>query len=118
VLGVTLLAIFVFFASHPSSPYIPYAPCPPRRGKGGAFLLVLQLFMAVTAAGSAEQIAVSSLASYDIYKEYINPKATGKQMVLVSRVMVVVYAILSGENAVHTMVACSCCTRGCVPFPR
>ncbi len=42
-------------------------------GKGGAFLMVLQLFMAVTAAGSAEQIAVSSLAAYDIYKEYINP---------------------------------------------
>lgn len=69
-------------------------------GKGGAFLLVLQLFMAVTSSGSAEQIAFSSLFSYDVYREYFNPKATGKQMVLVSRIMVCVYSVLSGVFAV------------------
>jgi Na+/proline symporter len=37
-------------------------------GAGGGFLLVLQLWMAVTASGSAEQIAVSSLISYDVYR--------------------------------------------------
>lgn len=37
-------------------------------GAGGAFLLVFQLWMAVTASGSAEQIAVSSLVAYDVYR--------------------------------------------------
>ncbi|KAL6748794.1 urea active transporter [Haematococcus lacustris] len=69
-------------------------------GKGGAFLMVLQLFMAVTASGSAEQIAVSSLFSYDVYREYFNPQATGRQLVLTSRIMVIVYAVLSGVFAI------------------
>jgi hypothetical protein len=38
---------------------------------------------AVTSSGSAEQIAVSSLITYDLYKTYINPKATPKQLILV-----------------------------------
>jgi len=46
-------------------------------GKSGAILIVTMLFMAVTSAGSAELVAVSSLCTYDIYKTYINPKATG-----------------------------------------
>lgn len=37
-------------------------------GPGGGFLLVFQLWMAVTASGSAEQIAVSSLIAYDVYR--------------------------------------------------
>ena len=41
--------------------------------------MLIMLFMAVTSTGSAEQIAVSSLYAYDVYREYINPKATGKQ---------------------------------------
>ncbi len=69
-------------------------------GQGGAFLMVLQLFMAVTAAGSAEQIAVSSLFSYDIYREYINPQATGQRMVLTGRIGVALYSVLSGVFAV------------------
>ncbi|GAX77380.1 hypothetical protein CEUSTIGMA_g4826.t1 [Chlamydomonas eustigma] len=69
-------------------------------GQGGAFLMVLQLFMAVTASGSAEQIAVSSLIAYDVYKTYINPAATDKQVIFVSRIMVVVYGILSGLFAI------------------
>jgi Na+/proline symporter len=43
-------------------------------GKGGAFILLLQLFMAITSTGSAEIIAVSSILTYDIYYEYINPE--------------------------------------------
>ncbi|KAL6756843.1 hypothetical protein V8C86DRAFT_1810197 [Haematococcus lacustris] len=69
-------------------------------GQGGAFLLVLQLFMAVTSTGSAEQIAVASLFSYDVYREYFNPQATGRQLVLTSRIMIVVYAVLSGVFAI------------------
>jgi Na+/proline symporter len=56
--------------------------------------------MAVTAAGSAEQIAVSSLFAYDVYRDYINKKATGKQLVFVSRCGVVVYGVISGVLAI------------------
>lgn len=38
---------------------------------------------AVTSSGSAEQIAVSSLMTYDLYQTYINPKATPRQLILV-----------------------------------
>merc|ERR1719359_1308909 len=43
-------------------------------GPGGAFILLLQLFMAISSTGSAEIIAVSSILTYDIYYEYINPE--------------------------------------------
>ncbi len=46
-------------------------------GKAGSILIVTMLFMAVTSAGSAELVAVSSLFTYDIYRTYMNPKATG-----------------------------------------
>ena len=69
-------------------------------GAGGAFLLVFQLWMAVTASGSAEQIAVSSLIAYDVYRPYINPKASGKQVILVSRAVVIAYGLLSGVLAI------------------
>lgn len=49
-------------------------------GKSGAALVLIMLFMAVTSTGSAEQIAVSSLVAYDVYREYFNPKATGKDV--------------------------------------
>ena len=38
---------------------------------------------AVTSSGSAEQIAVSSLITYDLYKTYIHPAATPKQLIMV-----------------------------------
>jgi Na+/proline symporter len=43
-------------------------------GSGGAFLLLLQLFMAITSTGSAEIIAVSSIITYDVYYTYLNPE--------------------------------------------
>jgi len=43
-------------------------------GPGGAFILLLQLFMAITSTGSAEIIAVSSILTYDIYYTYLNPE--------------------------------------------
>ncbi|KAK9363461.1 hypothetical protein V1504DRAFT_431020 [Lipomyces starkeyi] len=49
-------------------------------GKGGAMCSLLLIFMAVTSASSAELIAVSSIGTYGIYKTYINPRATGKQL--------------------------------------
>ena len=80
--------------SESNSGLVPPALAVAMMGKGGAFLCVLQLFMAVTATACAEQIAVASIVAYDIYRPYINRKATGKQLVLLQRVMVVVYAII------------------------
>merc|ERR1719267_167054 len=48
-------------------------------GSGGAFLLLLQLFMAITSTGSAEIIAVSSILTYDVYYEYINPELKSRR---------------------------------------
>lgn len=62
-------------------------------GKGGAVAVLLLVFMAVTSAMSAELIAVSSIYTYDFYQTYINPKATGKQLIYMSHSMVVAFAI-------------------------
>ncbi|EFJ41619.1 hypothetical protein VOLCADRAFT_68028, partial [Volvox carteri f. nagariensis] len=69
-------------------------------GKGGAFLMTLQLFMAVTATACAEQMAVATIVAYDIYKPYINRNADGRTMVMLQRVMVVTYAVISGVVSV------------------
>ena len=65
-------------------------------GKGGATLILIMLFMAVTSTGSAELIAVSSLISYDVYRAYINKEATGEQILKVSRITVFVFGALMG----------------------
>lgn len=63
-------------------------------GKGGAAATVLLIFMAVTSASSAELIAVSSIFTYDVYKNYINPAATGRFLIRMSHVACIVYAIV------------------------
>ncbi|MDA7997894.1 MAG: sodium:solute symporter family protein, partial [Nitrosopumilus sp.] len=69
-------------------------------GDVGAIMVLTMLFMAVTSAGSAELIAVSSLITYDIYRTYKNPKATGRQLVKVSRAAIVGFGIGMGGLAV------------------
>jgi SSS family transporter len=69
-------------------------------GPGGAFLLSLQLFLAITSTANCEMLAVASLTAYDIYKRYINPNATGTQMIIVSRIMVFVWGVISGCIAI------------------
>jgi Na+/proline symporter len=49
--------------------------------------------MAVTSCASAELIAVSSLLTFDVYKEYFQPKATPKQLIFVSHVMICVFGL-------------------------
>jgi len=65
-------------------------------GDGGGVLIIIMLFMAITSTGSAECIAVSSLITYDIYRTYINPNATGKKILTVSRIGVFVFGLLMG----------------------
>lgn len=63
-------------------------------GKGGAGLMLLLLFMAVTSSTSAELIAVSSLITFDIYKTYIKPTATSRQLVNMSHIGIIIYALV------------------------
>jgi len=58
------------------------------------------LIRAVTSAGSSELIAVSSLCTYDIYRTYINPNATGKQILKVSRIIILAFGCFMGLLAV------------------
>lgn len=69
-------------------------------GEVGAVLVLTMLFMAVTSAGSAELIAVSSLITYDVYRTYKNPAATGKQLLKVSRYTIIGFGIGMGGLAV------------------
>ena len=69
-------------------------------GEIGAILVLAMLFMAVTSAGSAELIAVSSIVTYDLYRTYKNPNATGKQLVKVSRATIVAFGLGMGGLAV------------------
>lgn len=63
-------------------------------GKGGAACTLVLIFMAVTSATSAELIAVSSIFTYDVYQTYFNPKATGKSLIYMSHLCVIVFGFL------------------------
>ncbi|XP_072052339.1 urea-proton symporter DUR3-like isoform X2 [Arachis hypogaea] len=79
---------------------VPPATAVALMGKGGSILLLTMLFMAVTSAGSSELIAVSSLCTYDIYRTYINPNASGKKILKVSRSVVLGFGCFMGLLAV------------------
>ncbi|KAJ9264595.1 hypothetical protein DTO212C5_7098 [Paecilomyces variotii] len=68
-------------------------------GKGGAFSLLLVVFMCVTSTTSAELIAVSSIFSFDVYRTYINPKAHDKQVIRVSHWSVIAFGIFASAFA-------------------
>ncbi|KLU90589.1 hypothetical protein MAPG_10441 [Magnaporthiopsis poae ATCC 64411] len=61
-------------------------------GKGGAVATLLIIFMAVTSATSSELIAVSSIFTYDLYRTYFNPSASGKKLIWISHCIVCGYA--------------------------
>ncbi|KAJ9668420.1 urea active transporter [Coniosporium apollinis] len=63
-------------------------------GSGGAAATLLLIFMAVTSAMSAELIAVSSIFTYDFYQTYINPQASGRQLIYMSHSCVVGFAVV------------------------
>jgi Na+/proline symporter len=63
-------------------------------GNAGSVLILIMLFMAIVSTGSAESIAVSSLVAYDIYREYINPEASGQQILMISRLVIVVFGLI------------------------
>lgn len=68
-------------------------------GDVGAILLLTMLFMAVTSAGSAELIAVSSLVTYDVYRTYVKPSASDRDLMRASRLLIIVFGLGMGMLA-------------------
>ncbi|KAJ7003766.1 urea-proton symporter DUR3 [Populus alba x Populus x berolinensis] len=100
-LGLGALALDLpITESEASHGLVPPATAIALMGKGGSILLLTMLFMAVTSAGSSELIAVSSLCTYDIYRTYINPDASGKKILKVSRAVVLGFGCFMGLLAV------------------
>jgi Na+/proline symporter len=64
-------------------------------GSGGAIATFFLVFFAVTSAYSSELISISSIWTYDIYQTYIDPKATGKQLIWQSHLACIVSASLT-----------------------
>merc|ERR1719253_1760957 len=83
-------------AGEAGSGLVPPAVADHLLGQAGSALILIMLFMATVSTGSAESIAVSSLIAYDIYREYFNPEATGKQILMVSRIVIVAFGIFMG----------------------
>jgi len=77
---------------------VPYA-LTALHGTARAATALLMTFMAVTSASSAELIACSSILTYNIYRTYINPSATGAQLVKVSHFCVIGFGIFMGAFA-------------------
>lgn len=64
-------------------------------GKGGAAAVLLITFMAVTSTISAQVIAVSSIITFDIYRQYVNPAATDRDVIRWSHIGVVIFGLFS-----------------------
>lgn len=58
-------------------------------GQQGALIALVLLFLAVSSAFSSELVAVSSIFTYDVYRTYINPKASGRRLRNLSHIAVV-----------------------------
>merc|ERR1719191_2509224 len=100
-LGLCALALQLpITAAEAGAGLVPPAVATHLFGKAGSVMMAIMLFMAITSTGSAEGIAVSSLVAYDIYKAYINPKATGKQALFISKVVIVVFGGAMGGLSV------------------
>merc|ERR1719330_1465801 len=100
-LGLTSTALMLPITSgEAGSGLVPPAVATHLMGSSGSALILTMLFMAIVSTGSAESIAVSSLIAYDIYREYWNPEATGKQILFVSRIVIVVYGLFMGAFSI------------------
>lgn len=63
-------------------------------GKGGAIATLLMIFLAVTSSFNSELVATSSIFTYDIYRTYFRPNASGKSLIWMSHACMVVYALI------------------------
>ncbi|EAW08783.1 sodium:solute symporter family protein [Aspergillus clavatus NRRL 1] len=62
-------------------------------GPAGIVAFFILLFMALTSTVSSSMIAVSSILSFDLYKTYINPRASDRRLLHVSHLTTVVHAV-------------------------
>ena len=60
-------------------------------GEVGGILILTMLFTAVTCAGSAELVAFSSLFTFDVYRTYFKPSASGRQLMRISKHSVLMF---------------------------
>lgn len=65
-------------------------------GDIGAILILTIVFTAVTAAGSSQLISVSSLMTYDVFRMYLKPSATGRELMRVSRFAILAFGVGMG----------------------
>ena len=65
-------------------------------GDVGAILILAIVFTAVTAAGSSQLVSVSSLITYDVFRTYLKPSATGRQLIRVSRFAILLFGVGMG----------------------
>src|SRR5918911_1343192 len=65
-------------------------------GDIGAILILTMLFTAVTSAGSAELVSVSSLITYDVYRTYVKPSASGRNLMKISRLAILIFGMGMG----------------------
>lgn len=75
---------------------VPLAAAKHLMGDFGSSLVLVMLFISVTSSGASEQIAVSSLISYDVYRTYINPDCSGQRVIKLSRAMIVIFGLFTG----------------------
>ena len=100
-LGLASTALLLpITATEAGNGLVPPAVAEHLLGDTGAVLILIMLFMAIVSTGSAESIAVSSLVSYDIYREYFNPEATGEDILKVSRIVIVVFGLFMGAFSI------------------
>jgi Na+/proline symporter len=91
-------------ASEAGAGLVPPAVATHLLGEAGSALILVMLFMAIVSTGSAESIAVSSLIAYDVYRQYMNPEATGADILRVSRIVIVVFGLIMGALAILLQV--------------
>ena len=65
-------------------------------GDFGAILILSILFTAVTAAGSSQLVSVSSLVTYDVFRTYLKPSATGRELIRISRLTILGFGLGMG----------------------
>ena len=65
-------------------------------GDIGAILILAIIFTAVTAAGSSQLVSVSSLITYDVFRTYIKPSASGRELIRISRFAILLFGMGMG----------------------
>ncbi len=68
-------------------------------GDLGAILILTIVFTAVVAAGSSQLISVSSLMTYDVFRTYFKPSASGRELIRISRITILVFGVGMGALA-------------------